>query len=78
MDLGYFETEIHIQGVDTNALNQEIARGVVAKEMKEEDINYYSQVHILVSLPVGQYMEAKDIIEKLKKIKGVEIEQGAN
>lgn len=78
MDFGDFDTEINIKGVDTTALDQEIARGVVAKEMKEEEINYYSQVHILVSLPVGQYMEAKDILDKLKKIKGVEIEQGAN
>lgn len=47
-------------------------------EQKEKEIRPYKKVHVLISLSLESADEAIELLDHLRKIPGVEIEQSAN
>jgi len=47
-------------------------------EQKEKELKPYKKVHILISIDIEKADEATELIDKLRSIQGVEIEQSAN
>jgi len=45
---------------------------------EEREIQPYKKVHILISIDIDKANEAIDVLDKLRKLRGVEIEQSAN
>jgi ParB-like chromosome segregation protein Spo0J len=59
---------------------EEELTGSKDEKLKEqsEKLKFYKMVHVLVSFPPDKYLEVKELIESIKQIDGVEIEQSAN
>jgi ParB-like chromosome segregation protein Spo0J len=54
--------------------------GSKEEKLKEESetLKFYKQVHVLLSFHPDKFIEIKDLIEQIKNIGGIEIEQSAN
>lgn len=48
------------------------------KVVKKKNLKPYKRIHILFSFHPDKLIEIKELIEKIKKIKGIEFEQGEN
>jgi hypothetical protein len=59
-------------------VNPDEFSGIEQLEETEEKIRAKNMLHVLVSIPVNQAIEAKEIIESLSDIEGVEVLYGAN
>lgn len=47
-------------------------------EIEEKELQPYNKSHILISYNPGDHLKISSIIDKLKKIEGIEIEQSTN
>ncbi|PIP18787.1 MAG: hypothetical protein COX41_06370 [Candidatus Omnitrophica bacterium CG23_combo_of_CG06-09_8_20_14_all_41_10] len=47
-------------------------------EQKEKELKPYKKIHVLVSVDIDSADEVMNLLDKLRKIQGVEIEQSAN
>ena len=77
---------LDIPGVDEEFLNDIMVEGLQAldgskkEKLKQEkkELKPYKKVHILISMDIDTVAEVSEILDKLQKIKGIEIEQGSN
>jgi len=74
---GWGELPLNGWGVDVKF---ECLSGSNEEKLKHEskELKPYNKIHVLVSVDVDSADDVTDLLDKLRKIEGVEIEQGAN
>ena len=64
--------------IDIDAIQEDDKKSDIKKELVEKEIKYFKQIHFLISFDPSCIVKVKKIIEKLRDIDGVEIEQSQN
>lgn len=64
--------------IDTGEWGIDAGEPGAKKKLKEEDIRPFIQTHILLSFPPEKILELEPHLEAIRKIAGVEYEQGSN
>jgi hypothetical protein len=82
---GAWDFDLLVNNFELNELidfgfEEEELTGSKEEKLKEqsENLKFYKMVHVLVSFHPDKYLEMKELIESIKLIEGVEIEQSAN
>lgn len=64
--------------IDTGEWGMPQPDGTQKKKLKEEDIRAFDMTHVLISFPPEKLVDVQVYLEAIKKIPGVEYEQGSN
>jgi hypothetical protein len=66
--------ELQTWGIEGTELNKKITNS----HIQEEALRPYTKTHILISFPPDKFLEIENLLQTIRTIEGIEIEQSSN